>query len=260
MFFGLFTQAPTLVENAGETVLQWNLYSFVCQTFGIAENTTLGSVLMIASVLLCIISPSLIGSFNPAITFSRIIYKEDIRSHGSGNAGATNILRTYGPKMAALIFVIDFLKAALAVVVGSLIFMHSIGGAIAALFVVMGHLFPVFYKFKGGKGVACTAACILCLSPYAFLILLPLFIVLVAMTRYISLGSISCAFLFPILTKAFGAHGLISAAAAVIAVLVIFMHRENIKRLLNRTESKVSFKKKASEAQAENTEADKKED
>ncbi len=152
--------------------------------------------------------------------------------------------------MAALIFAIDFLKAALAVFIGSLIFFHQLGGAIAALFVVMGHLFPVFYKFKGGKGVSCTAACILCLSPFSFVILLPLFIVIVAMSKYISLGSISCAFLFPLLAKAFGGRALIPAMAAIIAVLVIFMHRENIKRLMNRSESKVSFKKKPPESEA----------
>ena len=244
MFFSLFAQTPAVAGGAGDAVVYWNLYSYMCQHFGIEGNSPVGSFLLVVSVLLCIIVPYLIGSFNPAITFSKLFYKEDIRSHGSGNAGATNILRTYGPKMAGLIFAIDFLKAALAVAFGTLVFMRHMGGAIAAIFVVMGHLFPVFYKFKGGKGVACTAACILCLSPYAFLILLPLFIVLVAMTRYISLGSISCAFLFPILTKAFGARGLISASAVIIAILVIYMHRENIKRLLNRTESKVSFKKK----------------
>ncbi len=82
MFFSLFTQAPALAENAGELVLQWNLFSYVCETFGVF-GTPLESVLMIASVLLCIIIPYLIGSFNPAITFSRLIFKDDIRSHGS---------------------------------------------------------------------------------------------------------------------------------------------------------------------------------
>ena len=118
------------------------------------------------------------------------------------------------------------------------------GGAVAALFVVLGHMFPIYYKFKGGKGVACTAICILILSPAAFVILLPLFVVIVALTRYISLGSIISAMMFPFLSHVFyRQHGWITLSAFCIAALVVFMHRENIKRLMSGKESKLSFKK-----------------
>jgi glycerol-3-phosphate acyltransferase PlsY len=190
------------------------------------------------------ITAYLIGSINPAIIFSKAIYHEDIRSYGSGNAGTTNTLRTYGKKMAILIFALDLFKAALAIALGSFLLTRNIGGAVSALFVVLGHMFPIYYKFKGGKGVACAAMCILLLSPITFLILLTLFIVIVACFRYISLGSVMCAMLFPFLNYIFyPLNGWITLSAFCIGALIVFMHRENIKRLMEGKESKLSFKK-----------------
>lgn len=256
---------PTMALNSnqsGSGVVLWNLYTFVC---GYVNNDTARGIILFVSVLLCIASAYLIGSINPAIIFSKKVYHEDIRSFGSGNAGATNILRTYGKRMATLILSLDFLKAAIAVIIGSLILSISVGGAISALFVVLGHMFPIFYKFKGGKGVACTAACILILSPISFVIILPIFILLVLFTKYISLASIMCAMLFPLLAFSlkdvlWGSGGFITLSALAIGGFVVFMHRENIKRLLEGKESKVSFsKKKKDEKATENTEV-KKED
>jgi glycerol-3-phosphate acyltransferase PlsY len=220
------------------------LYSYICESLGVV-NTTTGGILMIVSVLLCIASAYLIGSINPAIILSKKLYHEDIRSYGSGNAGATNTLRTYGTKMAILIFVLDLLKSAVAIILGSLILTLSMGGAISALFVVLGHMFPIYYKFKGGKGVACTAVCILMLSPISFVILLALFILIAALTRFVSLGSIMCAMLFPFLAYIFQGDdpGFIPLSALCIGAMVVFMHRENIKRLMAGKESKFSFKK-----------------
>ena len=221
------------------------LYDMICTRFDL-YNTTAGNVLFVIGILLCVLIPYLIGSINPAIIFSHLLYKEDIRSYGSGNAGATNTLRTYGPKMAALIFVLDLLKAAIAVLLGSFILTRAIGGAIAALFVVLGHSFPIYYKFKGGKGVACTAMCILLLSPISFVFLLVIFLLIAVLTRYISLGSIICAMLFPLLAYVFrGSNdtaGFIPMVALLIGALVVFLHRENMKRLLSGKESKFSFK------------------
>lgn len=241
------------VPAAEETrTVVWNLYLFVCRTLGV-EGTAVGGVIAVIAVLLCIASAYLIGSINPAIIISNKVYHEDIRSYGSGNAGATNILRTYGTKMALLIFGLDMLKAAIAVLLGSLIFTREIGGAIAAIFVVLGHSFPIYYKFKGGKGVSCTATCILILSPISFVILLALFILIATTTRFISLGSIMCALLFPLLAYSFGGlhSGFIPLAALIIGALVVFMHRENIKRLLAGKESKFSFKKTDKHAASE---------
>ena len=220
-----------------------SLFDVICNRFDLYGSET-SSIAFAACIFLCLITAYLIGSVNPAIIFSRVFFHEDIRSFGSGNAGTTNTLRTYGKRMAVLIFILDLVKSAVAILLGSLILTRQIGGAVAALFVVLGHMFPIYYKFKGGKGVACTAICILILSPAAFVILLPLFVVIVALTRYISLGSIISAMMFPFLSHVFyRQHGWITLSAFCIAALVVFMHRENIKRLMSGKESKLSFKK-----------------
>ena len=261
MLLNLMHLAPLALSEAPSaegTKIIWNLYSFICSGIG---NETARGILMIVAVLLCIASAYLIGSINPAIIFSKKIYHEDIRSFGSGNAGSTNMLRTYGKKMAFLIFTLDFFKAALAICIGSFLLSINVGGAISALFVVLGHMFPVFFKFKGGKGVACTAACILFLSPISFAILLPVFIIIVLLTRFISLGSIISAMLFPLIAYSFRGFwgtdgGFIPLSAVMIGAFVVFMHRENIKRLLEGKESKVSFKKKDKHSADEHNGAD----
>ena len=220
-----------------------SLYHMLCKNFGI-YNTQSASLLLAAFIFLSMIVAYLIGSINPAIIFSKLLYHEDIRSYGSGNAGTTNTLRTYGKKMAVLIFSLDLLKAALAVAIGSFLLTRNIGGAVAALFVVLGHMFPIYYKFKGGMGVACAAMCILLLSPITFLILVTLFIVIVACFKYISLGSVMCAMLFPFLNHIFyPLNGWITLSAFCIGALIVFMHRQNIVRLMEGKESKLSFKK-----------------
>ena len=228
-------------EGATQRVA-WNLYSYLCQALNVGDDHS--SILFIGAAVLCIIVPYLIGSINPSIIISRKIYKEDIRSYGSGNAGATNTLRTYGKKMAVLILALDMIKAALAVIFGTLLLTREIGGAIAAFFVVFGHMFPIYYKFKGGKGVACTAICILILAPATFPIILAVFIVIALLSRFVSLASIISAMLFPFLSYVFyPLKGGTTLSAFFIAALVVFMHRENIKRLLEGKESKFSFKK-----------------
>ena len=235
-------------EEGAKTM--WNLYSYICS---FVSNETAQGILLLAAVLLCIASAYLIGSINPAIIFSKKVFNEDIRTRGSGNAGATNILRVYGQKMAIFIFALDFIKAAVAVIIGSLLLSITTGGAISALFVVLGHMFPVYYKFKGGKGVACTAACMLILSPISFATLLPIFIAIVLLTKYVSLASIITVMVFPLLSNAFkgfwgeNTGGWINLSAILIGAFVVFMHRANIKRLLEGKESKVyPFKRKKS--------------
>lgn len=221
-----------------------SLFRILCDAWGFERAGTGYLILMVVGALLCMVSAYLIGSFNPAICFSKIIYHEDIRSYGSGNAGTTNTLRTYGKKMAILIFCVDLLKAAVAVLLGSFLMARTFGGAISALFVVLGHMFPVYYKFKGGKGVACAAVCVLLLSPASFLIIIALFIFIVACFRYISLGSVMCAMLFPFLNYAFYAENAwVTLSAFCIGGLVVFMHRANIKRLMEGKESKFSWRK-----------------
>lgn len=198
---------------------------------------------LLISVLLCIILPYLLGSINFALVISKVFYRDDIRKYGSGNAGMTNMLRTYGKAAAAFTLFCDLIKAVIAVLLGMLIFEH-IGGYTAGFFCVLGHIFPVFFKFKGGKGVATAAAMILTLNPLVFLILFTVFIIVVVTTKYVSLGSVLCMLLYPLLTYLLVSPSLPTLVSFAVAATVIFMHRSNIKRLLSGTENKISLSKK----------------
>lgn len=213
-------------------------------------------VLFITFALACIIVPYLLGSLNFAIIISHKKYKDDIRNHGSGNGGMTNMLRTYGKGTAALTLFLDMLKAVVSVLLGAALHGICFGGYMAGFFCMLGHMFPIYYRFKGGKGVATVAAMILVLNPILFLILIFMFVVIVAGSKFISLGSVICVMLYPVLLHtlneiqfddliAMGAKpGIDVIFAFLIAVMVVFMHRSNIKRLLAGTESKVSLGKK----------------
>ena len=236
--------AANAVENTVRNI-NWNIHSVLVDKFELGGTMT-ELYLMLAGAILCMIIPYLIGSINPAIIFSRLFFHDDIREHGSGNAGTTNTLRTYGKKMAALILLLDFLKAVISVVIGTLILPYQLGGgAIAGIFVILGHALPIYYGFKGGKGVACLAGVVLMLSPISFLILISVFIAIVAMTKYVSLGSIMGVMLFPVVHSAFyPTQPWTTIASIVIMIIVVFMHRENIKRLMAGKESRISFKSK----------------
>ncbi len=242
MNYGLF--ALTGVEAEASRKAAWNLHLWLVDKLGVG-GTTNAIWIMLGGILLCMVVPYLLGSINPAIIFSKLIFHDDIRTHGSGNAGATNTLRTYGKKMAALIFILDLLKAALAIIFGSLVLGHSMGGAISGLFVILGHMFPIYYRFKGGKGVACFAMVALMLSPISFCILVPIFIAIVLLSRYVSLGSVMCVLIYPMIHHAFyRQEGWITLSGFAMMVLIVFMHRENIKRIMAGTESKLSLGRK----------------
>lgn len=222
-------------------------------------------LIMIGFALAVIACAYLIGSLNFAVIISRIRYGQDIRDFGSGNGGSTNMLRTYGKKMGALTLLCDMLKATVACTVGCLFLGLTVGGYLAAFFCMLGHMFPVYYKFKGGKGVAVAAASMLMLNPSVFALILLCFIVVVGGTKYVSLGSVICAFLYPVFLNSVNdilfpylyALGVTKIGpdvlfAVLIAVFVVFMHRENIKRLMAGTESKISFKKKPAQEENKN--------
>ncbi len=213
-----------------------NVYSFF-------EGFTNQYIALAIVTVLCIVIPYLLGSVNFALVISKIFYKDDIRNHGSGNAGMTNMLRTYGKVAAAGTLLCDMLKASVSVFFGLFIFNH-IGAYIAGLFCVLGHIFPIFFKFKGGKGVATTAAMILTVNPPAFLILFALFVIIVAITRYVSLGSVLCMAVYPLLIYISDGPGFSFLLSFAVAATVIFMHRSNISRLFNHTENKISFSSK----------------
>ncbi len=221
------------------------LQNTLLEHFG-AGNTA-ASVIFVALTLLCIAIPYLLGSVNFALVISKLFYRDDIRKYGSGNAGMTNMLRTYGKGAALATLLCDMLKAVASVLFGSFLLGTAFGGYLAGTFCILGHIFPVFFKFKGGKGVATVAAMILTLDPLCFLILMIVFLILVAATRYVSLGSVICMMLYPILTYKLATHGSVGFPVLfsfLVAALIIFMHRSNIARLKNRTENKISFSKK----------------
>ncbi len=199
-----------------------------------------------------ILVPYLFGSINSAVIISRLLYRDDVRNHGSGNAGMTNMLRTYGKGAAGLTLLGDLLKTVLAVSCGSLVMGEWLGGWTACLFCMLGHIFPIFHKFRGGKGVLCAATGVLVLSPFCFLCVFTIFVLLVSVTRYVSLGSVVGGMMLPLIVNAEGQiwpgsmaiNGLISV---VMALLILWCHRGNLKRIQNRTESKLTFKKKKDE-------------
>ena len=227
-------------------------FSKVTSEYGFMyERMLTGGPLNIALVSLTfvavILSAYLLGSINFAIIISGKKYKEDIRAHGSKNAGMTNMMRTYGKSAAVLTLVGDALKAIISCIIGYLA-IGQLGAYAAGLFCMVGHVFPLYYGFKGGKGVVTAAATVLMTDPFVFLILITLFIIMVAIWRYISLASITCIGLYPLVlsftTKLFA--GKISPFilfTVLMAFLIIGKHWPNIQRLREGTESKFSFKK-----------------
>ena len=201
----------------------------------------------------------LIGSVNFSVIFSKKFAGFDVREKGSGNAGSTNMLRSVGKKAAALTLVCDVLKGVVAIVI-AIILGNIIQDSnkelllqIAGIAVVLGHTFPIFFQFKGGKGVATSLGILLMSNWQIGLICLVFALVLMALTRMVSLGSCAAAVLFPVLTLFINDHYTVLTEgkqgstylvySIIMAVIVLFNHRNNIKRILNGTENKLSFKK-----------------
>ncbi|MEI6602678.1 MAG: glycerol-3-phosphate 1-O-acyltransferase PlsY [Clostridia bacterium] len=206
----------------------------------------------------------LLGSINTSIIVGKF-FGIDIRKHGSGNAGATNTLRTLGAKPAIFTFGGDALKGVIACLLGRLIFGWTIdpsinqgmqgmfyetaetGLLVAGLFAILGHNWPIYFGFKGGKGVLTSFAVLLMMDWRIALILLGVFLAITALTRYVSLGSIIAAFLYPFFTliPVFGHEGWqFLLASSIVAAIIIFRHGANIGRLIQGKESKVFSKKK----------------
>jgi len=207
---------------------------------------------MVVYIIIAIIA-YLIGSVNFSVLISKKMAGFDVREKGSGNAGTTNVLRTVGKKAAALTLIADVLKGVIA------IFIAWIAGKIAkenpailvqlaAIGVVVGHTFPIFFGFKGGKGIATSLGILLLLNWEIGLICLIFAVSLMALTRMVSLGSISAAVLFPILTIFIKEHYIVQGNyfvfGVIMAAFIIFNHRSNVKRIIDGTENKLSFKKK----------------
>ena len=209
---------------------------------------------MVLNVITAIIA-YLIGSVNFSVILSKKMAGFDVREKGSGNAGTTNMLRSVGKKAAALTLICDILKGIVAILIAMFIGWafqvenQSLLVQIAGIAVVIGHTFPVFFGFKGGKGVA-TSLGILIMSNWQIgLICLVFGVLLIALTRMVSLGSCAAAVLFPVLTLFITENYIVTQGSGyliysiILAVIVLFNHRSNIKRILAGKENKISFKK-----------------
>lgn len=181
----------------------------------------------------------LIGSISFAVLLVRLRTGRDIRAEGSGNAGATNVLRSHGKALGLAVGGLDIAKGAAAVLLVRAVTADPRYAAAAGLAAVLGHVFPVFYGFRGGKGVATAVGAFLVLAPLATLVCLAVFVVVVAVTRYVSLGSvIAMVLLPPVAGLLFQAPRAVIAAAAAAAVLIVIKHRENLRRLARGDERK----------------------
>ncbi|MBQ6582802.1 MAG: glycerol-3-phosphate 1-O-acyltransferase PlsY [Mogibacterium sp.] len=191
---------------------------------------------MVKTILMAVVSYC-IGDINPAILIGRL-HGVDIRKEGSGNAGTTNVLRVLGKRAALATLLIDVLKGFIPVKIGLMLGGPQLGG-ICFIFAVLGHIFPALYQFKGGKGVATSLGAALALNWQSALLLIVIAVGLAAITRYMSLGSICAAVAYPFLILYFRKECLLYVIP--VAILVIWMHRSNIGRLLHGEESKLSF-------------------
>lgn len=196
----------------------------------------------------------LLGSVNGSIIISRFLFGQDVRRHGSGNAGLTNFYRIYGVTGAAGVIAIDVLKGVLAAFIGGLLLglaapegfeaeFTDTGRVTATFCCILGHSFPIFYGFRGGKGILTGVSCVFVIDYRAALIALFIFGVLVAATHYVSLGSILSTMSVPVtmVANGFSTRCILIAAAAVL--LIVLRHHENINRLIHHKESKIVFKK-----------------
>ncbi len=195
----------------------------------------------ILKIVLCLIFGYFFGSLNFAIIYSKL-RGDDIRNHGSGNAGATNVLRTYGKGPAAVVFLLDILKGVIAVIVARLFLSGTIFECSAALGAVLGHNFPVYYNFKGGKGVATSLAVLIALHLPTALVALGIFIVVVLISKYVSLSSISASVGAIISSFVFFKIDAFSIFCTIIGLLCIYRHKSNIARLIAGTENKLGQK------------------
>ena len=200
----------------------------------------------------------LLGSLNFGVILSNTVKKEDVRDSGSGNAGTTNMMRTYGKTLGMLTIAGDILKVMVAIWIAFKIidveelkvtldnvsdYPQVVLKSFAGLFAVLGHIFPCFFKFKGGKGVATSGGMVIMIDWRIALILLVIFALTILITKYVSLGSILMAVFYPVFIGIFYKDIILVLIAMVFTIIVVVAHRENVKRLINHTENKIGQKK-----------------
>ena len=197
------------------------------------------------------LSSYLLGSINGAIITSKYIYKKDVRQFGSGNPGLTNFYRVFGVKGTALVLVIDILKSVIPAIFGGWLLgklgMRTLGAEAAAFFVMVGHSFPAYYKFRGGKTVLAAGAALFVIDLRVAIASWVVFLCVMLLTRFVSLGSMAAGVAYPVSAAIFGLGPWCFLIAALSAALLLFRHKANIQRLVNGTESRISFSRRGGE-------------
>ena len=196
----------------------------------------------------------IMGSVNGSIIVSRFLFGRDVRRQGSGNAGLTNFYRTYGITGIVGVIAIDVLKGVLGTLIGGLLLnlaapagfeaeFTDVGRLVATFCVILGHVFPIFYGFKGGKGILTGVSCVFVVDYHAAIIALVIFAIVVVATHYVSLGSVLSTLSVPVTLLANGFSGICMILTIVSVALIVIKHAENISRLIHHKEPKISFKK-----------------
>lgn len=212
---------------------------------------------MLTPVLLVLIAAEayVLGSVNGSIIVSRYLFHSDVRTMGSGNAGLTNFYRNYGPKGIAGVLGIDIAKGVLAALIGGLVFPLAtgdqalkpeyvdIGRLFATFCLILGHVFPVFYGFRGGKGILCGVSAVFIVDYNAGVIALVVFVLAFLLTRYVSLGSVLGTISVPVTLLAKGFSGLCLILACLSVLLVVMKHGENIVRIIRHKEPRFVFRR-----------------
>ncbi|MCI0413917.1 glycerol-3-phosphate 1-O-acyltransferase PlsY [bacterium] len=188
---------------------------------------------------LVFIGAYLLGSIPFPYLLAKLKTGRDIREMGSGNVGATNVMRTAGKTIGLITLILDVAKGATAVLLGRYLLEGTVWGAIAGFFAVLGHAYPVFLGFRGGKSVATGAGAFLILSPLGILCSIALFILVLAIVRIVSVSSILASGMFPVFAWLFSAEQEVVIWGAICASLIIFRHRPNIQRLIKGTEKRL---------------------
>lgn len=202
--------------------------------------------LLLAALILLLLG-YLLGCLNGSVMVSHFIIRDDVRQHGSGNAGLTNFYRTYGAKYALGVILFDIGKTVLSCVLGGLVMQYLVGDwtlglLLGGLGCELGHMFPVFFGFKGGKGILSGGTLVWLLDWRIGLIAWGLFAALWLLTKYVSLGSVCATASMPVTTWLFLGHNVLyTVLALLVAALVIWCHRENIHRLLHHQERKFQW-------------------
>ena len=203
------------------------------------------SVWPVLGMLLAVtVASYLLGCFNGAVIVSKYILRDDVRNHGSGNAGLTNFYRTFGGPLTAAVILCDVFKAVIAVLLGSWLlgFIDPLFGKYwAGLFCLLGHMFPCMFHFKGGKGILSGGTIAIMIDWRIAVVVWGGFLILTALTRYVSLGSLWAGASFPFITWYCYPDPVIVVLGFACGGLVVWQHRANVKRLLNGTENKFSL-------------------